>query len=73
MEALNRSFEVFEQNKDDLLAECPGRFVVIVGDKIQKKRYDSFKEALEDTLKRHKLETFIIQQVVEDKYNFSLI
>ena len=73
MEALDRSFEVFEKSKNRLLDECPGSFVVVVGDKIQDKRYSSFKEALEETVKKHKLGTFIIQHVVEDKSNFSLI
>lgn len=73
MDALNRSFEVFEESKDKLLDECPGSFVVVVGDKIQDKRYSSFKEALEETIKEHRLGTFIIQHVVDDKANFSLI
>ncbi|MDE3270218.1 MAG: hypothetical protein OYH77_08055 [Pseudomonadota bacterium] len=72
MEAIDYSFNVFQENKERLLKECRGKYVVIVGDEIKEKRYSSFPEALEDALKTHKFGEFVIQQVVDDSVRFVL-
>ena len=73
MEAIDHSFNLFEENRERLLKECKGKYVVVVKDEIKEERYDSFEEALTDALKNYVAGEFVIQQVVDDNAHFSLV
>ena len=65
LKEIKRNFKVFDANREMLLKWRKGTYVVVVDEKIQNKRYESLKEAWEDSIKSHKIGTFNIQLVEE--------
>ena len=60
--ALDREFEFFKKNKEALLAEHEGKFVVIVSNKVIG-AFDDKIEAIENARKNHRPGTFFVKQV----------
>lgn len=57
---LEKEFEYYLKNQDDLVEEYNGKFIVIK-EQVVIAAYDSELEAQNETLKEHKLGTFLIQ------------
>jgi hypothetical protein len=57
---LEQEFKYFLDHKSELIAKYPGKFIVIVGDKVIG-AFDSEIEAYNESLKGHKIGTFLIQ------------
>ena len=65
MAELDLEFEFYNENKDKLLSKYEGRVVVVKGDKILG-AYDSEKEAIDETIKKHPLGTFLVRRVTRE-------
>ena len=65
MADLDREFEFYNENKDELLSKYEGRVVVVKGEKILGD-YSSEKEAIDATLKEHPLGTFLVRLVTRE-------
>ena len=61
---LEQEIKTFEKNKETLLAEKKGRFVVIKGDNIISD-FTSYDDALSDGYKRFGNTEFLVKQVLE--------
>lgn len=59
---LDKEYRYFLKNKDKLINEYEGKFIVIVGEKVVGS-YPSREEALKEASASHKLGTFLIQKV----------
>ena len=59
---LDREYEYYQENKQELLQRYLDKFVVIKDNSVIGS-YDSKEEALSNTIKEHKLGTFLIQKV----------
>lgn len=57
---LEQEFKYFLDHKTELIAKYPGKFIVIVGGKVVG-AYESEIEAYNESLKSHKIGTFLIQ------------
>ena len=57
---LDQEFKYFLDHKSDLLKQYAGKFIVIVGQQVIG-AYDSEIDAYNESLKSHKLGTFLIQ------------
>ena len=60
VETLDRSFQYFLANQDQLVEKYPDQFVVIVGEEVVG-AYGSHQEAVAEALKKHDRGTFIVQ------------
>ena len=65
MADLDREFEFYNENKDELLSKYEGRVVVVKGEKVLGD-YNSEKEAIDATLKEHPLGTFLVRLVTRE-------
>jgi len=63
---LEREYSFFEKNFDELKKIYLNKFIAIIGEKVEG-AYPSQMEALAETLKTHKLGTFLIQEVSENR------
>lgn len=63
--SLEKEFNYFIKNKEDLLKSFLNKFVVIINDKVVGS-YDSQEKALREASKQHKAGTFLIQKVSTD-------
>ena len=61
---LEKEYEYYQNNKDSLVKEHKGQFIVIKGNEVIGV-YLSREEALKETAKTNKLGTFLIQEVTE--------
>ena len=61
---LEKEFQYFIDNQNELLKKYNGRFIAIVGEQVVGD-YDSFDMAIDETLKEHELGTFLVQECVE--------
>ncbi len=59
---LEREFKFYQENRDQLIKSAKKRFIVIVGESVVGE-YDSAAEAARETVKKHLLGTFLIQDV----------
>ncbi|MDP3724613.1 MAG: hypothetical protein Q8R11_03195 [bacterium] len=66
MSNLDKEYQYFEDNRAALLKQYRGKLIVIKGKGVIG-AYDSETEAYEDTVKKHKLGTFLIQLCLPDK------
>ena len=57
---LDREYKYFLDHKNDLLNKYPGKYIVIMGDEVIG-AYESEIDAYDESLKNHKLGTFLIQ------------
>ncbi len=58
---LEKEFEYFVKNQDELVKKHQGKYIVIKGNKVLG-AYDSDLEALKETTKVHELGTFLVQK-----------
>ena len=65
MEALDKEFEYYKENKEILLSKYENKFIVIVGNEVVGVFDDNMK-AIRQTMKNHKLGTFLVQQVTKE-------
>jgi hypothetical protein len=61
---LENEYKYFEEHYEDIKKKFLDKFIVIIGEKVIG-AYESQKEALAETLKTHKLGTFLVQKVTE--------
>lgn len=61
---LEKEFQYFIDNQNELLKKYNGRFIAIVGEQVVGD-YDSFDQAIDETMKEHELGTFLIQECTE--------
>lgn len=69
MEQLDKEYQFFKDNKESLLAQHEGKFVVIKGEAVIGV-FDDMVVAIEETRKKHKLGTFLVQQVLKNNKIF---
>lgn len=62
---LEKEYNYFKKNKEKLIKEYPNKYVVIKAEKIIGV-YDNENKAIEETLKDHKLGTFLVQKCSEN-------
>ena len=67
MEALDKEFDYYQQNKDMFLSKYKGKVVVIVGNDVVGV-YDSEREAVDETVKanKYRLGEFLVQYVTDE-------
>ena len=58
---LKKEFDFYLKNQNDLVKKYNNRYLVIVGQEVVG-AYDSFEEALEESIKAQELGTFLIQK-----------
>ncbi len=63
---LEQELKTFEENKEKLLVEKKGRFVLIKGNEVVSD-FASFEDALSDGYKRYGNKEFLVKQVVESE------
>ena len=61
---LEKEFEYYVKNQNELLKKYNKHFVVIIGDNVVDS-YPTLEQALEQTAKKYKLGTFLIQECTE--------
>lgn len=61
---LEKEFQYYIDNQEKLLKAYNGRFIAIVGEQVVGD-YDSFEQAIDETLKERELGTFLIQECSE--------
>lgn len=66
MSSLDKEYQYFAENRATLLKQYRSKFIVIKGNKIIGS-YDSEAQAYADTIKNHKLGSFLIQLCLPDK------
>ena len=66
MSALRDEVQFYNDNKDSILSEHRGKYVVIVGKQLVGS-YDSYHDAVIATVKNHKMGTFLIRQATEEE------
>ena len=67
---LEKEYQYFKENQDDIIEKYPNKFIVIKDENIIG-IYASQKEALTETLRKHKLGTFLLQFVSPDKNDYT--
>ncbi|OFY61629.1 MAG: hypothetical protein A2Y71_03060 [Bacteroidetes bacterium RBG_13_42_15] len=67
---LDKEFNFYIKNQDKLLEKYNGRFIVIVGEEIVGD-YNNLEEAYNESIKKHELGTFLIQQCLPGKESFT--
>lgn len=67
---MDSNFEYFNENLENLFSEYGSKFIAIKNKKVLGS-YDSFEEALLETLKFERMGTFLIQQCTNDAANFT--
>ena len=58
---LEKEYQYFQDNRDSLVEKYSGRFIVIVGNKVEG-GYDSFEEAFYKSQETNELGGFLIQE-----------
>lgn len=66
---LEKDFQYYLNNREELLKKYTGRYLVIKGEKVIGD-YSSEMDAYTETQKEHKLGTFLIQPCVADERSF---
>lgn len=61
---LEKEFQYYIDNQNKLLKTYNGRFIAIVGEHVVGD-YDSFEQAIDETMKEYELGTFLIQECIE--------
>lgn len=69
---LNKEFNYYLNNQDELVKKYNGKYIVIVGENVIG-IYDSDVEALCETEKTHELGTFLIQKCTPGKDDYTQI
>jgi len=68
---LEKEFNFYIKNQDELVKKYNGKYVVIKGEEVLGS-YDSYNDALEKTVPNHKLGTFLIQLCEPGKDSYTL-
>lgn len=71
MNELEKSFQFFKENIEDLKSKYINKFIVIINCKVIAS-YDDYAVALETTLTNYELGTFLIQKVENTPNSFTL-
>lgn len=58
---LKKEFQYYLENKEELVKQYKGKFIVIVGDEVVGS-YDSELQAIQEASQKHKLGTFLVQR-----------
>jgi len=69
---LEREFEYFLKNQDELVSRYPGKFIVIVGDDV-KEVADTEERAYREAIKRFEPGTFLIQECVPGRESYTQV
>lgn len=67
---LEHEFKYFVTHQDELVAKYNGKFIVIIGDKVVGS-FDTFEGALEDSQKKYKAGTYLIQHCRPGKESYT--
>lgn len=63
---LEKEFEYYLKNKDEILAKYNNKYIVIIGEQVIE-QYETQEEALKDTVAKHKIGSFLIQKVSKNE------
>ena len=63
---LDKEYEFYQKNKQDIISQHQDRYVVIVGEKIVGV-YDRKEKAVVESVKKYKMGTFLVQHVAEQE------
>lgn len=61
---LDKEFQYYLDNQGELVKKYNGRFIVIIGEDVVE-NYESYEQALFESMKKYKLGTFLIQECTE--------
>jgi hypothetical protein len=61
---LDKEFQYYLDNQSELVKKYNGRFIVIIGEDVVG-NYDSYEQALFESMKQYELGTFLIQECTE--------
>jgi hypothetical protein len=64
MSMLDKEFQYYLDSQNELVKKYNGRFIVIIGKEVIGD-YESYEQALFETMKQHELGTFLIQECTE--------
>jgi hypothetical protein len=70
MASLTQEFEYYKANQDKLVKQYDGKFIVIIGTEVIGS-YDTYEDAVQQTLTEHELGTFLVQYVHAGDDNYS--
>jgi hypothetical protein len=68
--SLEKEFEYYTKNQDELVKQYNGKFIVIKNEQILG-AYDSQIEAYEETTKKHEVGTFLIQHCTPGESSYT--
>lgn len=69
---LEKEFEYYLEHQDELVKEYKGKYIVIIGAKVIGS-YDDELKAIEETSKKHKLGTFLVQKCTAGSEGYTQI
>lgn len=61
---LDKEFQYYLDNQGELVKKYNGRFIVIIGEEVVG-NYESYEQALFESMKKYELGTFLIQECTE--------
>jgi hypothetical protein len=67
---LEEEFQYYKDNQDELLKKYKGRFIAIVGKEVVGD-YDTFEEAVDQTIQVYELGKFLIQECTEGEESYT--
>jgi len=70
MEALEKEFKFYTANQKSLVKQYSGKYIVIKNEQVIG-AYGTREEAIQESMKDHKLGTFLVQYVSTGDKNFS--
>jgi hypothetical protein len=68
---LDKEFQYYLNNQNDLVKKFNDRYLVIVGEKVVGD-YDGYSQALSDTLKKYEMGTFLVQKCSPGDKDYTL-
>ena len=67
---LEEEFQYYKDHQDELLKKYKGRFIAIVGKEVVGD-YDTFEEAVDQTIQVYELGKFLIQECTEGEESYT--
>lgn len=67
---LDKEFKYYLDHQGELVKQYNGRFIVIIGEKVVGD-YDSYEQALYESMNKHELGTFLIQECTKGKESYT--
>ena len=67
---LDKEFQYYLDNQNELVKKYDGRYIAIVGEQVVGD-YETYEQAIDETVKTHELGTFLIQKCTEGDKDYT--